>query len=142
MRACKCASSQHCRDLFIEAQDWNAEHSGGLYVDQTPLFLSLPIHRIYWRDQNYSGSGKCFQESISEKSLILLRGNSCRESKLFPVSVFALHAGQITAISLKATYSSKKVLKITGPALSRMNLVIISALPVVNNCAVLLESPR
>ena len=33
--------------------------------------------RVYCRDQNYSGSGKCFQEIISEKLLIFLRDGSC-----------------------------------------------------------------
>ena len=39
---------------------------------------------------------------------------------------------EIAGISLKAINSSKKVLKITGSALSRMNSVIISARTVVN----------
>ena len=38
-----------------------------------------------------------------------------------------LFAGQITGIGLKAINSSKKVLKITGPALFRINSVIMSA---------------
>ena len=33
----------------------------------------------YCRDQNYSGSGKCFQEFISEELLILLRDGPCLE---------------------------------------------------------------
>ena len=34
---------------------------------------------VYCRDKNYSGSGKCFQELISEKLLILLRDRPCLE---------------------------------------------------------------
>ena len=46
-------------------------------------------------------------------------------------SGFTPLAGQITGIGLKAINSSKKVLKITGPALFRINSVIISARTVV-----------
>ena len=42
-------------------------------------------------------------------------------------SVFALLSGEITGISLEAMNSCKKVKEITGPALSRINSVIISA---------------
>ena len=43
------------------------------------------------------------------------------------MSGFALLAGQITGISLKAMNSSIKILKMIGPALSRMKAVIVSA---------------
>ena len=42
-------------------------------------------------------------------------------------SGFALRAGQITGISLKVMNSSKEVLKMTIPALSRINSVVILA---------------
>ena len=48
-------------------------------------------------------------------------------------SGFTPLAGQITGIGLKAINSSKKVLKITGPALFRINSVIISARTVFEN---------
>ena len=65
----------------------------------------------YCGDQNYSGSGDMFQESISEKSYdsiagLALAGINYR-FQLFSSS--ALLAGQITGISLKAMNSSKEV---------------------------------
>ena len=73
---------------------------------------------------------KCFQELISEKLLIFtLRDGPCLELVIVSSNFQALPplAGQITGIGLKAINSSKKVLKITGPALFRINSVIISA---------------
>ena len=59
---------------------------------------------------------KCFQELISGKLLISLRDRPWLEFPEF-FSGFALLAGGITEISLKDINSSKKVFKITGPAL-------------------------
>ena len=79
----------------------------------------------------------CFRALISEKLLILLRDRPCLELISLPVIFgFALLAGQITGIGLKAINSSKAVLKITGPALSRNNSVIILA------WTVFLENPN
>ena len=77
---------------------------------------------------------KCFQKLISEKLLSLLRDGPCPELINFPVT-FRLSSSwrEITGIGLKAINSSKKVLKITGPALSRINSVIISARTVYTN---------
>ena len=47
---------------------------------------------------------------------------------------FALLRAPVTGISLKAINSSKRVLKITGPSLSRMNSVIILARTACQNC--------
>ena len=88
------------------------------------------LDKHYCRDQNYSGSEKCFQELMSEKLLIFFADGPSSEwviivSRIF--SSFSPLAGQITGSGLKAINSSKKVLKITGPALFRINSVIISA---------------
>ena len=68
---------------------------------------------------------KCFQELISERLLIFLRDGPCLELIIVSSNSQALLplAGQITGIGLKAIISSKKVLKITGPALFRINSV-------------------
>ena len=67
-------------------------------------------------------------ESFSEKVLILLWDRPCLESNIASSNFrLGLAAGQMTGISLKAIDSSRNVLKITGPALSRFNSVIISA---------------
>ena len=42
-------------------------------------------------------------------------------------ALFSLLAGRITGISLKGLHSIKKIFKITGPTLSRINSVIVSA---------------
>ena len=62
------------------------------------------------RTKNYSGSGTCFQELISERLLILLRDRPCLES-IIVSSYFLLVSScrtQITEISLTAIHSSKK----------------------------------
>ena len=75
---------------------------------------------------------KCFRELISEKLLILLRDRPCLELIIISSHFQAfLFLQKITEISLKAINSSKKVLKITGPALSRINSVILSARTVI-----------
>ena len=85
---------------------------------------------------------KCFQELISEKLLILLR-DICLELVIVSsyFSGFVFLAGQITGISLKVINSSKKVSKITGITLARINSVIISVRTVILK-ALSLRTPR
>ena len=69
---------------------------------------------------------KCFQELVSGKLLILLRDRPCLELLLISSKAFLVQ-DQLTGIGLNAinsrsaNNSSKKVFKITGPALSRIN---------------------
>ena len=60
---------------------------------------------------------------MSETALILLRDRPCLELVINSSAFlgFALVAEQTTGISLQALTSSTKVLKIDGPALSRLN---------------------
>ena len=77
---------------------------------------------------------KGFQELTSEKLLIFFRDGSCLELIIVSSNFQTLLAlaGQITGIGLREINFSKKVLKITGPALFRINSVIISARTVVS----------
>ena len=71
---------------------------------------------------------KCFQEFISEKFLILLRDGPCLELFIVSSNFQALLFLQDKLLeSVTAINSSKKVLKITGPALSGINSVRMSA---------------
>ena len=75
---------------------------------------------------------KCFQELTSEKLLIFFLAGWVLFGIIIVSSNFQallLLQDKITGIGigLKAMNSSKKVLKITGPALFRINSVIISA---------------
>ena len=79
---------------------------------------------MYCRDHNYSGSGKIVS---GIKLLILLRDRPCLEliivSSNFQALLF-LHDKLLESVG-KFLISVKKVLKITGPTLSRINSVII-----------------
>ena len=92
---------------------------------RTSPFCTSPFCRI----PVIADPEKCFQELISEKLLIFFAGWAlCGINYRFQsFSGFTPLAWQITGIGLKAINSSKKVLKITGPALFRINSVIISA---------------
>ena len=65
----------------------------------------------YCRDQTFSGSGKCFQELISEKitEFIARQPLSGIHYRLQQFSGFPLLAGQITGTNPKAINSSKRV---------------------------------
>ena len=85
------------------------------------------------RDFQYSILDQ-FRELISEKLLILLRDGPCLELIIVSSNFQASSSGRkITGSSLKAIDSSKKVLKITGPGLSRINSVMISARTVIDS---------
>ena len=77
---------------------------------------------MYCRNQNYNGSGKMFSGINNSPEIIIVQS----------FSGFVRLAGQITGISLTGNNSSKKVSKITGCALSRINSVIFSARTVVH----------
>ena len=63
-----------------------------------------------------------------QEILILLRDRPCWNRLSFPVfSGSASLAGQLAGIRLKAIHFSKRVLKITGTPLSRINSGIVSA---------------
>ena len=71
---------------------------------------------------------KSFQESISEKLLILLLDRPCLEVIIVSSNVLAFLFLQDNYWNQSESYSfSKKVLKCTGPALSRVNSVMLSA---------------
>ena len=92
-----------------------------------PMQMEKIQYIKYCRDQNYSGSGKMFPGINFWKITDFFCGMGPVWNQLsFPVG-FAPLAGQITGIGLKAINSSKKVVKIIGPALFRINSVVISA---------------
>ena len=77
--------------------------------------------------QNGDGGGSWVSDS-SEKLLILLRDRPCLDLIIISSNFQAfLFLQTITGISLTQINSSKKVLKITGRALSRINSIIVSA---------------
>ena len=86
---------------------------------------------LYCRDKKYSGSGKCSRNCNFWKWLILLRDRPCLEltivSSNFQALLFLQDKWLEIGISLKAINSSKKVLEISGPSLSGMHAVVISA---------------
>ena len=97
----------------------------GVFVSTTGLesFSLGPEKFSKW----FSFGGGCvrfFLLCMSDKLLIVLRGRPCLELIIVSSNFqrFALLAGQTTGISLKALNSSKKVLEIIGPALSRIDL--------------------
>ena len=95
-------------------------------VSRLYVLISVPCCFALLRPESTVGTtisadpAKCFPGNNFRKLLILLRG-------------FALLAGNNIGVHLKAINFSKAVLKITGPALSRIHSVIISALTVCIN---------
>ena len=71
---------------------------------------------------------KCFQELISEKLLILLRDRPCLVSSNFEALLFLQDK---LLESVRKLLIQKKIIKITGPTLSRIISVIILATVVI-----------
>ena len=56
-------------NIFLQAQ--NGGFLGGWGGQK------VEVEKVYFRVKNYGGSGKCIQESISDKVLVLLRDRPC-----------------------------------------------------------------